>query len=135
MSNDSTDFNDFNKFKEVYIGLPEHLKHLVFWVEKKYRTNSLSLTPGPYDVITVNHDLTVAKPVLAYNNIHTPSMYIPIFYDGVVYHGTVYNGTVYARKHKQNNTTSEFVEVWNSSTSTKKLKAALEEFESKDPNE
>jgi hypothetical protein len=118
--------NESNQPKEVYLGLPEHLKDRVYWIQKG-RTNTLSYIPAYYDVITVRSDDSDFPQVRGYNNIHYPSLYIRFFYDGVIY-------VVYVRKHKKDNTTSEFIEVWNK-TSNKTLKEALEEFEGKDPDE
>ena len=42
--------------KRVYIGLPEHLKHIVKWSQRRHRKNPLSFVPGGIDIVVEYQD-------------------------------------------------------------------------------
>lgn len=61
-----------SQVERIYIGLPEHLKDKVFWVERAKRTNELSHIPGGTDVVMEYHN----SQVLGYDWIKDPFNYI-----------------------------------------------------------
>jgi cold shock CspA family protein len=73
-------FDNPDRIKYVYLGLPEHLTHIVLWVDPKYRKNRLSFIPGGSDVVVEYHN----GQALGYNRIKMPSRYIRTFFDGIV---------------------------------------------------
>ena len=62
----------FDSISKIYVGLPKHLQEQVFWVEKKYRTNPLSLQGHRFDIVVEYK----SKKVLAYDSIKLPHLYI-----------------------------------------------------------
>lgn len=61
-----------NRIKTIYIGLPEHLQQRVYRVERMFRKNELSHTPGGSDVVVEYH----SGKVFLYDWIKYPSEYI-----------------------------------------------------------
>ena len=132
--------------KNVYIGLPDNLQHLVLWVSREYRTNRLSHIPGGSDVVVEYHD----ERVLGYDWIKRPSAYIREFFAGIVeYSSSAFKkldeqsqievtkrkiSRVFTRKYNDENERSKasFIEIWNSETSNEMPWTSLARLESKE---
>lgn len=131
--------------ERVYIGLPEHLVHLVLWVKRKYRTNPLSHIPGGSDVVVEYHN----EQALGYDWIKKPSVYIRTFFAGIIEYGSdefkrldkkiqleIAKDKIarfYTRKYNDEDeySTVAFVEVWNSETANEMPWESLERFDRK----
>lgn len=132
------------EIKRIYIGLPHQLVSKVLWVERRFRTNSLSHQPGGYDVVIEFK----SKNVLGYDWIKKPSSYV----DKVLSKEAVKSGQknyadlhdetqlivakelikkMYARNYENDSEyeTSEFKEVWDSEEATLTPRKALEKLE------
>ena len=143
-------FDNPDRIKYVYLGLPEYLTHVVLWVDPKYRKNRLSFIPGGSDVVVEYH----SGQALGYNRIKMPSRYIRTFFDGIVDDigsGDKENGKakrnnselsqiieiskqkitrIFARRYGENNYfTAVFREVWNSEISKETPWRLLEQFD------
>lgn len=65
------------EIKRIYIGLPEGFPKKVVWVQRKFRTNELSHTPGGADVIVEYH----TSKVLGYDWVKYPSRYVETIFN------------------------------------------------------
>jgi hypothetical protein len=128
--------------ERVYIGLPLRLADVVLWVDRTYRTNSLSHIPGGYDVVVEYHD----GRALGYDWIKKPWAYIRTFFAGLVEYGSdEFNGLdettqmkiaknkirgIHVKKYKdeEERSIAAFEEVWNSETANEMPWNALKRF-------
>lgn len=116
--------------KEVtskYLGLPEELKNICFWVKRKYRINELSFLKGGSDIVIEYSDGTV----FGYDWVKYPSSYV---YRTLLSKTKLPNSgseneferedkfamlvhRIFARKYnKANHESTPFKEVWNSTS-------------------
>ncbi len=117
---------DDEKIKRVYIGLPEHLAHLVLWVNRVSRTHPWSHIPGGSDVVVEYRD----GHARGYDWIKKPSVYIRSFFAGEILR-------VYVRRYNNEHEyfNAPFEEVWNSETSNEMPWESLEKFERRKQNQ
>jgi len=131
-----------SKIYRVFVGLPVSLKNRVWWVERKYRHNSLSHIPGGSDVVVEYHDTRV----FSYDWIKFPSAYVQKIWltdiSGLHRNFQKYNKDeqlklikdeikrIFARKYKAEDFKIEpFKEVWNFETSDELPWERLKEFD------
>lgn len=65
------------EIKQVYIGLPPHLKNTIFWVARRYQTNPLSHEDGGCDIVVEYH----TKKALGYHYVKYPDNYIDAIFE------------------------------------------------------
>lgn len=126
------------QINHVYLGIPQHLFHKIIWVEQKYRTNSLSRSPGGTNVVVEFHN----QDVFGYDRIKRPSAYIEKFcneyttidieYDTLSEQLKIdffkqYIHRIFAQKNDPQ--MIAYQEVWNYQTASKFPWAALTEFD------
>ena len=107
--------------QQVYFGIPEELKSIIFWVNDKFRINDLSLVNGGTDIVVEYRN----GKVIGYNKVKYPSKYIEkIFVDKfedlvptieVLKQNVI---RIFVRRNDTLNSSIEkFTEIWNSKSS------------------